>query len=257
MGRSLTYILVAIFAVGCYNSFDPLDADELISRDCYANTTIKHLHSLYSGGTREINEDLVVEGVVTANDEYGNFFKSFVIEEDGYALEILDGLYDSYVNHPIGSSVVIRLNGLTLDRYLGVLRTGVAAGATSSYTLDYMSSLAVVDYYIDVVEFGSTPSPTAMALSDLSGEISGRFIRLNTMQLLTEDGVERSWSGYALFRNVEQDSIWCYTSSYADFAASKIPQDVVSLCGILEFGDTDSFADQFIIKLRGEEDCIY
>lgn len=241
----------------CYNSFDSLQLEETEEEVVYANASIEHLHSLYASGVRVINENIIVEGVVTANDKYGNLFKSFIIENDGFALEILDGLYDSYVYHPTGCKIVLRLNGLGLDRYLGVLRTGLIAGANSSFSLDYMTAPAIVDYYIDVKSINTTPFPTPKALAELTEEEAGQFIRLNRLQLHTEDGVERNWSGYALFRSIDQDSIWCYTSSYADFAKSKIPQSQVSLCGILEFGNTDSHTDQILLKLRGEEDCIY
>lgn len=243
--------------VGCYDSFDTLELDGTLSDVAEANATIEHLHDLYASGTRVIREEIVVEGTVSANDEFGNLFKSFIIESDGYALEILDGLYDSYVSHPVGSKIALRLNGLGLDRYLGVLRCGLVAPSTSYYTLDYMSSSAIVDYYIYLVDFGNPLTPYATTISELDVDQAGRLISLDSLMLHTEDGVERSWSGYSLFRNRELDSLWCYTSPYAEFAETMIPMGELSLSGILEFGSTDSMSDQFIIKLHGAEDCIY
>ncbi len=258
MDRKVIIAVVAsLLLVSCYDSFDTLVVDGSSSSVAEANTTISHLHTLYASGTRVINEDIVVEGVVTANDEFGNFFKSFVIEEDGYALEILDGLYDSYVCHGVGSTIAIKLNGLGLDRYLGVLRCGLVAPLTSYYTLDYMTSTAIVDYYIDLVDMGNPVTPNATTISELQEDQAGRLIALESLTLLTEDGVERTWSGYSLFRNSALDSIWCYTSPYADFASSTIPSCELSLSGILEFGSTDSATDQFIIKLHGSEGCTY
>ncbi|MFI3281729.1 MAG: DUF5689 domain-containing protein [Rikenellaceae bacterium] len=256
MDRQIVVVLLlSSLAVSCYDSFDPIESTA--SQAVVANTDISHVHTLYSYGTRQIYQDLIVEGVVTANDEYGNFFKSFIIEEDGYAIEILDGLYDSYVRHPVGSRVALKLNGLGLDRYLGVLRAGLVAPATSSYTLDYMTSEAVVDLYVEINEFGDPLTPQLCSIDELEQSRAGQLVTLSSLQLHTEDGVERSWSGYALFRNSDLDSIWCYTSPYADFAASIIPQGDVTLSGIVEFGSTDSYTNQFILKLRGSADCIY
>ncbi len=247
--------MVSLLAVGCYDSFDPAVPTSQAMPS--ATSTIADIHTLYGSGMREISGELTVEGVVTANDEYGNFYKSFVVESDGYAIEVLDGLYDSYVRHPLGSSVVVNLSGLGLDRYLGVLRTGLVAPATSSYSLDYMGSEAVVDLYVTVSAFGDEATAQQMQISELSEDQAGKLININSLTLHTEDGVERSWSGYSLFRDASLDSIWCYTSSYASFAAEKIPQCEVSLSGILEYGSTDSATNQFILKLRGSNDCNY
>ncbi|MFI3265289.1 MAG: DUF5689 domain-containing protein [Rikenellaceae bacterium] len=246
---------ISILFVGCYDSFSPLEID--LQSTVEPNTTIEHLHTLYAMGTRDVNQELIVSGYVTANDEHDNFYKSFVIESDGYAIEILDGLFNSYVRHPLGSQIILQLNGLSLDRYLGVLRTGLSAPATSSYSLDYMSAEAIVDLHVSVVAFSSEITAQTFTLDQLEESQAGRFISIDGLTLYTEDGIERTWSGYSLFRNQAQESIWCYTSSYANFASEKIPQNEVTLQGILEYGDTDSETDQFIIKLRGAEDCIY
>ncbi len=239
--------------VSCYDSFGTLSPDEQPLQS--PNSTISQIHTIYSQGTREVNQDIIVEGRVTANDEFGNFFKTFVIESDGYAIEILDGLYNSYVRHPLGSSIILKLNGMGLDRYKGVLRCGLLAPATSSYSLDYIEAEALVDQHISLTALQGAPTPQLRTIAQLEEARAGELITINSLMLNTEDGIERNWSGYALFQDMAQDSIWCYTSSYADFASEKIPQGELSLTGILEFGSTDSLTDQFIIKLRGSNDC--
>lgn len=257
MGRQIVIIIAALLLSSCYDSFDEYDASGTHSVTELANTTIEQIHKIYEDGVREINQDLIVEGVITANDEFGNFFKSFIIESDGYAIEVLDGLFDSYVRHPIGATVRLKLDGLAIDRYLGVLRTGLVAPLTTTYELDYMSSEAIVDLHVSITELDCALTAHPTTISQLEQASAGRLISIDELTLHTEDGVQREWEGYALFRDAALDSIWCYSSSYADFAQSKIPQDQVSLSGILEYGSTDSYTNQFIIKLRGEQDCIY
>ncbi len=259
MGRPVAiplFVLSALLLVGCYDSFDNT-AKESQSALPLVNSTIEQLHAIYSSGVRTIDQDIVVEGTVVANDQNGNLFKSFVIQSGDYSLEILDGLYDSYVRHPLGATLRVRLEGLGLDRYLGVLRTGLVAPPTSHYTLDYMGSEAIVNRQLVVVGLGSELEPATMRYEELSERDAGRLICVEGVRLHTDDGVERTWSGYSLFRTAERDSIWCYTSPYADFAAAKIPQCEVSICGVLQFGATSRHADQFIIKMRSESDCLY
>ncbi|MFI3317360.1 MAG: DUF5689 domain-containing protein [Rikenellaceae bacterium] len=248
-------LILSIFCVGCYDSFSTYSPDDQASES--PNATISHIHTLYSSGLRDVNQDLIVEGIVTANDEFGNFFKSFIIQEDGYTIEVLDGLYDSYIRHPLGSKITLKLNGLCLDRYLGVLRTGLEAPATSSYSLDYLTAEAIVDLHLTVNGIEEQIAAQTRSIDELTADRAGELIEIENLTLHTEDGIERTWKDYALFRNSDLDSIWCYTSSYADFADQKIPQGTVSLTGILEYGSTDSYTNQFIIKLRGADDCKY
>lgn len=255
MLRNLVLSFTLLFAQSCYDSFSPLEGS--LSEAPDPNTTIAHLHYLYSMGMREVNQELIVSGYVTANDEYENFYKTFVIESDGYAVEILDGLFNSYVRHPLGSKIVLELDGLSFDRYLGVLRTGLTAPATSSYSLDYMSAEAIVDEHVTVVGFGEELEPCSVTFAELSESRAGEFVSVSGLTLYTDDGVERTWSGYSQFLDKDLNSIWCYTSSYSVFSGEKIPQCEVTLQGILEYGSTDTESNQFMIKLRGAQDCIY
>ncbi len=243
--------------MGCYDSFDPALQGDNCDAISLASSSISQLHTLYEKGMREVTSELRVEGVVTANDEYENFYKSFIIEHEGYALEVLDGLYNSYVSYPLGSRIEVHLTGLGLDRYMGVLRTGIMAPATSIFPLDYMNSKAIVDNYVSLIGFTDKVTPRLVAIEALQESQAGELITIDALTLSTEDGVERQWGGYAKFVDASQNYIWCYTSPYASFASEKIPQGEVQLSGILEFGNTDSQSNQLILKLRGLQDCIY
>lgn len=257
MGRlGVILPLLPLLLSGCYDSFE--QSSSLLELEVpSANTTIEHLHERYEMGMRTVAEDMIVEGVVTANDEYGNFYKTFVIENGGYAIEVLAGIQDSFLSYPLGSTVLFSLNGFALDRYQGVLRVGAAASATSSYSLDYIGYALLTDYYLVVKSVGDPVTACPFSCDELDSSHVGRLISVEGLAPCSEDGVERSWSGYSLFLSSELDSIWCYTSSYADFASSIIPQQEVSLSGVLLFGSTDSLSDQFIIKMRSEEDCTF
>lgn len=239
--------------MGCYDSFDSFVPEAQGVAE--ANTTIENIHQIYAAGVREVSSDLIIEGTVTAGDEYGNFYKSFIMQSGGYAVEILDGLGYSFLLFPLGSKVVVKLNSLGLDRYLGILRVGLPPASTSLYSLDYMSSESVVDLYVSLKDSGSQLAPQRYTVAELSEERAGELIYIEGLELCTEELVERSWAGYALFRDSDLDSIWCYTSSYADFADLMIPTSTVSLTGILEYGSTDTESNQFQIKMRSIYDC--
>ncbi len=249
-------LLAALAAVSCYDSFEtftPTVADSTTT----ANATLEALHTIYGVGVREITEDIIVEGTVSANDEHGNFYKCIILEDDGYAIELLTGLYDSYVRYPIGSRLCLCLNGLGLDKYYEVLRCGLVADATSSYSLDYIGSEVLLDSYVTLTAYDQSIAATALSVSDLSEAQAGRLVCISGLTHHSDAEEQSSWAGYTLFRDAALDTIWCYTSSYSDFASQKIPQQEVAICGVLQYGSTDSYSNQFIIKMRSEEDCIY
>ncbi len=256
MGREVVILLCALLVSGCYDSFDEFSPSASDSDGFQQNCTIEHIHTLYNdSGCRNISQELIIEGVVTANDNSGNFYRSFIIESDGYAIEILDGLYDSYVRFPLGATIALRLSGMSLDRDVGVLRTGLTADANSYFDLEYLTSEAIVDEHIKRLEVGNEPSPRLALLSEMSESSAGEFRKIENLTLHTDLIEEQVWSGYQLFRDRNNDSIWCHTSEYASFAQSTIPTTAVSLSGIIEYGDTDNETDRLIIKLRQESDC--
>ncbi|MEG2061910.1 MAG: DUF5689 domain-containing protein [Alistipes sp.] len=86
--------------------------------------TIAYLKSLCTSETTPISQQIVVRGVVTANDHYGEFYKTLVIEDRSGGLSIaLDHplISDDF---PIGAAVSVQCNGLVLCDYGGKIQLG-------------------------------------------------------------------------------------------------------------------------------------
>ncbi len=251
---AISLLLVPLF-VGCYNSFSSLETDNSNSAPT-VNATIEHLHSLYDLGRRHIDIDMAVRGTVSANDESGNLFWSIFIESDGYALEVLLGLYDGYASYPLGADIILSLNGLAMSKYNGVLRVGLPSGDGSSFDLDYFEAAVIADKYIWLEALGDEVEPQTISLSahDFSPNI-GSLVRVDSLRFAEE--MQCQWSGYHLFCTPQMDSLWCNTSKYASFSEEYIPCDELSLVGIYELGAVDTLPSQHIIRMRDEMDCIY
>ncbi len=257
MGRKIViFLFLQLFISSCYDSFDG-NSVTLPTSVPDPNCKIEYLHSIYADGIRRLNQDFVIDGYVTANDQSGNFFKSFVVQSGGYSLEVLVGLYDSHVDFPLGSKVRLFLNGLALDRRRGVLQLGLYPPSGSS-RLDYMGSKAVVDQYVIVYKLGDLPTPQNVNIDDLLEVRCGELLTIDNLKYIGDgDVVEESiWSGYKLFVDEDRDSVWSYTSEYADFARMLIPLEKVSLTGILQYG-SDKSPTQYSIKMRSDKDCVY
>ncbi|MFT2633418.1 DUF5689 domain-containing protein, partial [Escherichia coli] len=70
--------------------------------------------------------DDIITGIVIANDATNNFYKSIVVQDSTGGITIkLDG-FSLAIDYPLYQRVFIRLNGLWLSEYGGMLQLGVA-----------------------------------------------------------------------------------------------------------------------------------
>lgn len=95
--------------------------------------TIAALKSRCTGEQAAVTEDITVEGVVTGNDLYGEFYKTLVVEDTSGGISIAVDATELYVDYPVGTAVTIHCNGLFLCDYggkvmLGTRPTGEYAG---------------------------------------------------------------------------------------------------------------------------------
>ncbi|QQR99051.1 MAG: choice-of-anchor J domain-containing protein [Sphingobacteriales bacterium] len=83
-----------------------------------ANTTIAELRSLFtSGNPITVTDDIIIGGVVTADDRTGNFYKQFIIQDSTGAIPVLVNKSGLYTDYPVGRKVYIKCNGLVLGQY--------------------------------------------------------------------------------------------------------------------------------------------
>ncbi len=261
MGRFIKYIasIVAVTLLGgCYDSFG--DGGSLNSGDVpMPNITIVQLHEKLESESLLVYDDLIVQGTVTSTDRYGNFYKTFVMEEDGYGVEVLEGLTDSYTRHDVGSIVVVKLKGLMLSKYREVVQVGQQSTEGSYYTLDYLGATQVVDERIFNSYKISDIEPCEVSIAELTTDMCGGFVKIKSLLHTPSDDDTQpyTWGGYQQFVDNSDNSVWCYTSDYATFSLLAIPQYSVSLSGILRWGSISgvSGGEQYIIEMRGVYDC--
>lgn len=256
--RNLVVILIVTLLVGCYNSADkPHICPELP----IPTTTIAALHDIVGSGGVVLSDDIVVEGWVVSSDRDDNFFRTFVVEADGRAVEVMAGLSELEATYPVGLRVVLRLGGCYADYGYGVLQVG--RRSSGSYAVDYLASPEAVDRVV-VRSLDVQPvMPRTMHLADLHKSMCGTLVRIEGLRLVSSSSVDTEagellrdacWAGYAVFKDMRGDSIVLYTRDYARFAQRCIPCEEVALTGILQWGRYEG-SEGFQLKMRYEEDC--
>lgn len=88
--------------------------------------SIADLKARCTGNSVAVTEDITVEGIVTGNDFYGEFYKQLVVEDASGGISIaIDGVQLAF-DYPVGAAVTLYCNGLTLGDYGGKIQLGTA-----------------------------------------------------------------------------------------------------------------------------------
>ncbi len=124
MIKRLLYILIMIFVAGCgYDDFsDVRYLPNIVPPN--VNEELSAVVEVCNDSPYFINNPIVVEGRVVANDVSGNFYRTIIIDDGTAALAIKLNLYDLHNLYRIGQRVVVDCKGLVVMREQGVATLG-------------------------------------------------------------------------------------------------------------------------------------
>ena len=256
--RVLRYILLfaTLLILGCdYDRFDTIEPRDEV--EWVPNAELSDVRHSFAVATT-IRENMIITGRVVTSDEGGNFYRTLVIEDATGTLELMIGMDYLYRTYPVGSLLAVRLQGLAIDEYNGVLRVGLQPDKWDYRTTSYMSHQAVVDRYVYRTNSIVALEPERLSAGELTKRLCGRLV---TVEGLHADDQATTWAegrytSYRRFRDEQGDSIYVQTSPYARFAAQELPSDEVSITGVLYYGDVSGSSKAFIIKMCDEKDVV-
>ena len=219
--------------------------------------TIAQMQSMCDGESFTFTVDYLIGGVVTASDESGNFYRTFIIDDLTGAVEVMAGLYDLHTLYPIGRVVYINLKGLTLARNpSGLCQLGFQAVPSSGYTVDYIGHSALLDRYVVRAGMNYGFLYADRTIPELTDDLLGRLVSIHGLTL--RGGGETTWATVEGrypkdIRATDPEGNWLYiyTSGYADFADETIPAGMVGISGILMKN-----GNRYRIKMRDLRDVV-
>ena len=256
--RLLRYILLVatLLVVGCdYDRFDPIELRD--ETEWVPNAELSDVRHSFAVATT-IREDMVIAGRVVTSDEGGNFYRTLVIEDATGTLELMIGMDYLYRTYPVGSLLAVRLQGLAIDEYNGVLRVGLQPDKWDYRTTSYMSHQAIADKYIYRTNSIAVPVPEHLSAGELTKRLCGQLVTVKGVHADDEatTWAEGRYTSYRKFRDERGDSIYVQTSPYARFAAQELPSDEVSITGVLYYGEVSGGRKTFIIKMCDEKGVV-
>ena len=141
-----------------------------------ATHTIGELAAMYeTGNPWTIDQNIVISGIVSTTDRYGNFYKSFYIQDETGGMEIKlgkNGLYNDYLP---GQRVYVNCRDLELGMYgyksgsgNGMVQIGFH-DPSETYETSYLESSMLIDTHVFKGEIEGEVEPVVVDAADLPG----------------------------------------------------------------------------------------
>jgi len=243
-------MIAALGTLGsCKKSFDnpPGPSDPNI----VANTSIRALKAMHTtpGALDLITTDIIISGIVVADDKSGNLYKQIYIQDETGGIQVLleaTGLFGTY---PVGRRVFIRCNGLCISDYNNTMELGVKAYINGVPSVETIPG-ALINQYLIGGSLNNPVTPITVTLSQLStapgmqSPYIGALIQLDDYEFADTTVTYSDTSAYKNttnlnIKNCAGQTIILRTSGYADFAGQRVAAGHGSIAAIYTvFGTT-------------------
>ena len=249
--KYLTFLALSLFATSCMNDFD----DPLFNEPPFGNNEIgaathtiaqlkeKYNSTITGNSVQQITEEIVIEGVVVANDESGNVYKQFIINDATGAMVIGVNDVGLYAMVPKGQRVRIACKDLYIGGYGKMAQIGGL----------YNGKVGRMNRYIypQHVRLIGIPDPTQPEMqpqviddsffTNENKNTLAKFVRLENVSITEANGTE-TWapeekknSSNVVERNIKMGNtkVVLRMSTYADFANEAIPTGNLNINGVM------------------------
>ncbi len=244
----LPIILLAVAAVTIPSCVDlTFDEPPLEGEDpgLTANTTIAQLKSrlVAPAAFAAIEDDLIIKGIVVADDRSGNYYQTFIIQDETGGIEVRHSIANAYNFFPIGREIYIKCKGLVLGNNSGVTQLG---GYTYSENGSVrLGNIVNTSAFIFRGKKGVEPAPKLRTIATLTAGDISTLVKLENVEFVPADTAEyyADAAGQRTLNRTVQDcngnTITLRTSGFATFAVDLTPKGNGSLTAIYSvFGTT-------------------
>ncbi|UEG48578.1 DUF5689 domain-containing protein [Ferruginibacter lapsinanis] len=225
---TLLTILVINVISSCKKKFDepPVFQEPLIT----VTKTIAQIKALHvSNQIEAFTDDDVISGIVNADDKSGNYYKQISIQDETGGITIrLDGT-NLYANYPIGRKIYIKLKGLFMGDYNGLVQLGGAEDYSGTFPNVLGIPSALFDTHIIKGSPGYPVPAKVVKISELNSSLQSMLIQIDGSEFASTD-TSKTYADavgkLSVNLNVKPCSggtVIVRTSGYANFAGINVP----------------------------------
>lgn len=220
--------------------------------DLVANMSIANLKALHTVPRNYdiINDDIIISGIVVANDKSGNFYKQLFIQDTTGAIQLLVDATSLFGSYPVGRRVFVRCKGLCISDYNNTIQLGVKATVGGTPSLEGIPAATMGNYLIGG-SINNPVEPITVTLNDLTTNMQNRYInaliKLEGYEFIPGD-TSKTYSDTSVYKSTVNLNIKnCQsnvqtivrTSAYANFAGLQVPKGNGNITSIYTvFGTT-------------------
>lgn len=236
-------IIIALFAAvlmqGCDLEQDVAPMPSFIGE---ANTTIAELLAMHEIGSSDsydsipIGSNVVITGVVTTSDEWGNNYKYINIEDETGAIQIKINSTALYNKYKIGQRVYVKCDGLVIGDYRKLPQLGMWANGQMQPIPSFKTYLYIFPDGVPTPRDNPIVMTSIPNANDIPETNYNRLVRLEGATFV-EGGIanfsEASASTSRDIKMADGSTIVLRTSNYATFAKDILPEGTGNITGIL------------------------
>lgn len=235
------FLMAVVFISGtttCVKNFD--EPPEYTGPRVKANISITEIKRLHIPNNFEkITEDLIIEGVVIANDKTDNFYKSIVIQDSTAGITVrLDG-FSLFNIYPIGRKIFIRLKGLWLGDYGGMIQLGAGVNRSDPQFPELIPiPQPLFDRVIIKGDLDQYVLPRKVKMDELNDSLQSMLITLTQVEFdhtdtgkTYADAVNKQTIAHTL-RTCGIGTVYVRTSGFAKFATATTARGHGDITGI-------------------------
>lgn len=239
--RNISLPLIASLALfACERDYDAPLLTEPEYTGPAANITISELRTENAAATDKapiiITQDQVLKAVITGNDESGNIFKKIYLQDETGAIEMGVDQNSVYNYYPVGQTVYIDLNGLSISVFGGEQQLGHPEGNL------FRTPWEDFKKHVSKDKWENLDKIKPIVLDDIS--IVNAAPNEYKFKLVQFTGVTFKNGGKGIFApetdygeeyitDSHGNTIMIRTSSYANFAGNGLPEGKGNITGIL------------------------
>ncbi len=239
----LVMMLIALISACVDQDFDapPAGGEDPGLTPTMTIAELKAMHTL--GKYEQITTNEIIRGIVTSNDEAGNFYKQLEIQDESGGIELQIDVTDLFTQYPPGRQIYVLLKDLWLGDYHGL--TEIGGAVTGSGVNQQLVRLpeSLLSKVIVKGTYGNVVTPNVLTLSQLNASLTSTLIELDNVEFTnTSAGTTYADAVNQISLNLEiqncsQERLTVRSSGFASFAASVTPTGNGSITGILSIYD--------------------
>ncbi|WP_411029105.1 DUF5689 domain-containing protein [Spongiimicrobium sp. 3-5] len=240
--KSKQIIIFFIFlGMGCVKNPDFDTPKSGCVSEITANTSFDTVKNMYVDELIQIQEDLVIEGYVISSDRAGNFFGTLYLQDNpvaptaGFQMEV--DVRESHVLYPIGSKILIRLQGLYLGKSKGVFKLGGVFAAFGNPAVGRLPGSKVVEHIFKSCDEPVAMEPLPMSVEQLQGGMNNTLVVVNDIEVLEEEvGLPFAYVEEETERTLidcADNTVKLVNSGFADFRDALLPSGSGNITAVL------------------------